>query len=207
MPPSRFFSQTGARREESSMKVISGQAHGHRLKAPHGMATRPTSARVRESIFSRLAARLDLTGLTVLDLFAGSGALGIEALSRGAKAAFFVDSSRAAATAIRNNLDALGFAPRGRLLTADARRALAELSSQGIRFDLVMCDPPYEQGLSAGILARLCDLALLARGGWVVLELSRREPVPEESRLERVSVATLGDHRIALYRRAEPQDH
>jgi len=189
------------------MKVISGQAHGHRLKAPHGMATRPTSARVRESIFSRLAARLDLTSLTVLDLFAGSGALGIEALSRGAKAAIFVDSSRAAASAIRGNLEALGFASRGRLLVADARRALAGLASEGIEFDLVMCDPPYERGLSADILVRLCDLALLARGGWVVLELSRREPVPEESRLERVSVATLGDHRIALYRQAEAKDH
>src|SRR5271167_3324211 len=97
------------------MKVIAGQAHGQRLKAPRGMTTRPTSARVRESIFSRLAARLDLGGLAVLDLFAGSGALGIEALSRGASSAVFVDSSRAAAAAIRINLEGLGFASRGRL--------------------------------------------------------------------------------------------
>ena len=184
------------------MKVIAGQAHGHRLKAPRGTATRPTAARVRESIFSRLAARFDLAGLAVLDLFAGSGALGIEALSRGANSATFVDSSRAAAAAIKSNLEALGLAPRCHVLCLDARRALGELARQCARFDLVMCDAPYQQGLSAEILARLCDLNLLALGAWVVLELSRREPAPEEPRLERVSVATLGDHRIVLYRRA-----
>jgi len=188
------------------MKVIAGQAHGQRLKAPRGMTTRPTSARVRESIFSRLAARLDLGGLAVLDLFAGSGALGIEALSRGASSAVFVDSSRAAAAAIRINLEGLGFASRGRLFCLDARRALGELASEGIRFDLVMCDAPYAQGLSAEILTRLCALGLLARGAWVVLELSRREPAPEEPGLECVSVATLGDHRIALYRRVAAAD-
>jgi len=184
------------------MRVIAGQAHGQRLKAPRGTATRPTSARVRESIFSRLAARLDFGGLAVLDLFAGSGALGIEALSRGAQSAAFVDSSRAAAAAIRDNLEALELRPRCRVLCLDARRALGELARQGTRFDLVMCDAPYQQGLSTEILARLCDLDLLAFGAWVVLELSRREPTPEEPRLERVNVATLGDHRVVLYRRA-----
>jgi 16S rRNA (guanine966-N2)-methyltransferase len=188
------------------MRVIAGQAHGQRLKAPRGTATRPTSARVRESIFSRLAARLDFGGLAVLDLFAGSGALGIEALSRGAHSAAFVDSSRAAAAAIKDNLEALELMPRCRVLCLDARRALGELARHGARFDLVMCDAPYQQGLSTEILARLCDLDLLAFGAWVVLELSRRESAPEEPRLERVSVATLGDHRIALYRRVAQAD-
>ncbi|HTY53674.1 MAG TPA: 16S rRNA (guanine(966)-N(2))-methyltransferase RsmD [Candidatus Binataceae bacterium] len=184
------------------MKVIAGEAHGQRLKAPRGMTTRPTSARVRESIFSRLAARLDFSGLAVLDLFAGSGALGIEALSRGAKNAVFVDSARAAAEAIRANLEALGLTSRSRLLCLDARRALADLAKEGACFDLVIADAPYQQGLSAQILAQLCDSALLAPGGWVVLELSRREAAPAEPGLESISVATLGDHRIALYRRA-----
>ncbi|MGD0073040.1 MAG: 16S rRNA (guanine(966)-N(2))-methyltransferase RsmD [Candidatus Binataceae bacterium] len=184
------------------MRVIAGEAHGQRLKAPRGMATRPTSARVRESIFSRLAARLDFSGLAVLDLFAGTGSLGIEALSRGANSAVFVDSSRAAVAVIKENLEALGLIPRCRVLCLDARRALVELARDGVRFDLVICDAPYEKGLSAAILAQLCDLDLLAFGAWVVLELSRREPAPQDSRLERVSVATLGDHRIVLYRRA-----
>ncbi len=188
------------------MRVIAGQAHGRRLKAPRGMATRPTAARVRESIFSRLAARLDFDGLKVLDLFAGSGALGIEALSRGAARATFVDSSRAAVAAIRDNLDALEFASRAQVLCLDVRRALDELARQGARFDLVLCDAPYEQGLSAEILARLCALGLLAQEAWVMLELSRREAAPDEPGLERVSVAILGDHQIAMYRRETVAD-
>ncbi len=87
------------------------------------------------------------------------------------------------------------------MLCLDVRRALDELARQGVRFDLVLCDAPYEQGLSAEILVRLCAPGLLAQGGWVMLELSRREVAPDEPGLERVSVAILGDHQIVIYRR------
>src|SRR5579883_2219794 len=98
------------------MRVIAGQARGRRMAAPRGLATRPATARVRQSIFSRLQVRMALEGARVLDLYAGSGSLGIEALSRGAASAVFVDSSRAAAAAISDNLERLGLAPRGRVL-------------------------------------------------------------------------------------------
>src|SRR5271167_2210317 len=119
------------------MRIIAGHAHGRRLKAPRGMLTRPTSARARESIFSRLTVRIDFDGLRVLDIFAGSGSLGIESLSRGAARATFVDSSRDAASAIRANLSQLDLSDRARILVADVRRALADLGRAHETFDLV----------------------------------------------------------------------
>src|SRR5258708_9884652 len=96
------------------MRIIAGEAHGRRLKAPRGLHTRPTSARARESIFSRLAVRMDFAGARVLDIFAGSGSLGIEAISRGAAHATFVDSSRHSAAVIRGNLTHLDIVERAR---------------------------------------------------------------------------------------------
>src|SRR5215472_12825863 len=101
------------------MRVIAGNAHGRRLKAPRGLTTRPTSARARESIFSRLTVRLDFDGVRVLDIFAGSGSLGIESLSRGAASVTFVDSSREAASVMRSNLATLGLKDRARILVTD----------------------------------------------------------------------------------------
>src|SRR6266478_9312143 len=121
---------------QTVVRVIAGQAHGRRLRAPQGLRTRPTSARARESIFSRLATRIDFEGLAVLDLYAGSGSLGIESLSRGAESVVFVDSSRAAAAAIRHNLETFGFARRARILETDVRRAIPELAGEGQVFGL-----------------------------------------------------------------------
>src|ERR1700692_1092226 len=101
------------------MRVIAGHAHGRRISAPRGFETRPATARVRASIFSRIAARFDLTGARVLDLFAGSGSLGLEALSRGAAGAVFVDSSRVAAATIAKNLAAFGLTAAARIVTLD----------------------------------------------------------------------------------------
>ncbi len=172
------------------------------MSAPRGLATRPTLARVRESMFSRLSVRLDFDGLHVLDLFAGTGALGIEALSRGAGDVTFVDSARAAITVLRRNLDALGFSGRARVLRSDVIRALEALASEGERFDLVLLDPPYRKGWGDVVLTRLMELRLLSDGAWVATEVSRLEAAPAAlPALERVSLATLGDHQIALYRR------
>ncbi|MGA7873610.1 MAG: 16S rRNA (guanine(966)-N(2))-methyltransferase RsmD [Candidatus Binatus sp.] len=186
--------------------MIVGQAHGRRLKAPRGWHTRPTSARARESIFSRLAVRMDLSGVRVLDIFAGSGSLGIESLSRGAAHVTFVDSSRDAAAAIRANLVQLELGDRARLLISDVRRALAELGRAHESFDLVFVDAPYKDDMSAEVLALLAELHLVAPGGWVVVEQSKRAPAaPAAPRAhERAFVATLGDHRIAFYRRPSP---
>ncbi len=184
------------------MRVIAGDARGRRLSAPRGLATRPTLARVRESMFSRLSVRLDFDGLRVLDLFAGTGSLGIEALSRGAAHVTFVEAARPALTALRRNLEALGFAARARVLKSDVLRGLETLAAQRAQFDLVLLDPPYRKGWGDIVLTRLMELSLLSGGAWVATEVSRLEAAPaSQAGLERVSLATLGDHQIALYQR------
>jgi 16S rRNA (guanine(966)-N(2))-methyltransferase RsmD len=184
------------------LRVIAGEAHGRRLTAPRGLNTRPATARIRASIFSRIAARREIEGARVLDIFAGRGALGLEALSRGAASAVFVEAASAAAQVIERNLGDLGFADRGRLRKSDVIRACQQLSMQQARFDLVMIDPPFEQGYGEPVLAALAEENLVKPGGWVVLEVSRREPMPPApSGLERVNMATVGDAQIALFRR------
>ena len=184
------------------MRVIAGEAHGRRMRAPRGLQTRPATARVRASIFSRLAARIDFEEVRVLDLFAGSGSLGLEALSRGAGWAVFVDSSRAAISAIRDNLNALGLATRAEVIVADVERALAALAARGERFDLVFVDAPYRKDVSAPVLAALESRTLLGAGACVVVRQARRAPEINPTGLEEINRATLGDHRIALYRAA-----
>jgi 16S rRNA (guanine(966)-N(2))-methyltransferase RsmD len=151
------------------MRIIAGQAHGRRLKAPRGLRTRPTSARARESIFSRLAVRMDFDGVRVLDIFAGSGSLGIESLSRGAAHVTFVDSSRDAAAAIRANLGQLELSDRARVVVSDVHRALGELGHTRASFDLVFVDAPFKDDMSVEVVALLGEFNLVAPGGWVVV--------------------------------------
>jgi 16S rRNA (guanine(966)-N(2))-methyltransferase RsmD len=158
------------------MRVIAGQWGGRRLQAPPGADTRPTADRVREALFSVLGTRVE--GARVLDLFAGSGALGIEALSRGAAEATFVERAGPALKAIRANLEALGAdAPVRR---TDALRFLGTASAAARQYDLVFLDPPY--GL-AGRLGRELTASLpavLAPGAVVVVESDRRAPLELE---------------------------
>jgi len=160
------------------MRVIAGELGGRRLRSPRGEGTRPTSERVREALFSMLG---DLGGLLVLDLFAGSGALGIEALSRGAASATFVERAPPALVALRANLAALGLAERSRVLDGDA---LSALRAPG-NYDLVFVDPPYAAASSlAGALARGLP-GVLAAGARVVSESDRRAPMELELPLRR----------------------
>jgi len=182
------------------MRVIAGDAHGRRLRAPRGLVTRPATARVRSSIFSRLAARTEIAGARVLDLFAGSGSLGLEALSRGAAWAVFVDSSRAAATAVRDNLRALGLEARGEVMVTGAERAIPTLAARRVRFSLVFVDAPYRDDTSAAVLAALGAGGLLDDGAFVVVRQAGRAPAISPAGFETINCATLGDHRIALYR-------
>lgn len=126
------------------MRVVGGTARGRTLLAPPGRQTRPTTDRVREAVFNALWSRGLVEGARVLDLFAGSGALGIEALSRGAAHATFVDTDRAARDAVRRNLDTFGFAERAEVVAEPAERFLTR-SAAGA-FDVVLCDPPYAYG-------------------------------------------------------------
>ena len=156
------------------MRVIAGRYGGRTLSVPAGRATRPTADRVREALFSILGPRV--AGARVLDLFAGSGALGIEALSRGAGHAVFVDSGPVAARAVERNLAALGISS-AELVRRDALAYLRGARDSGRQYDLVFLDPPYRQ---AGRLAReLAEglPAVLADGALVVSESDRREPL------------------------------
>ncbi|HEX3316644.1 MAG TPA: 16S rRNA (guanine(966)-N(2))-methyltransferase RsmD [Solirubrobacteraceae bacterium] len=154
------------------MRVTGGALGGRRLVAPRGARTRPTADRVRESLFAMLG---PLDGERVLDLFAGSGALGIEALSRGAAAATFVDSAAAAIAAVRRNLEALDLDAEVR--RADARTFLGNASRRGPSYDLVLLDPPYR--LAAGLGRTLSEgmPAVLSAAGRVVTESDRRSPL------------------------------
>jgi len=151
------------------MRVIAGEYGGRRLAAPKGAATRPTADRVREALFSALG---DLSDMTVLDLFAGSGALGIEALSRGAREATFVERARPALAALRSNLDTLEV--RAEVHAGDARAFVRNAANAGRTYDLVFLDPPYRD---AERLARELEPArVLAPGGRLVTESDRRSP-------------------------------
>ena len=142
------------------MRVIAGSCRGRPLRAPAGTTTRPTADRVRESIFDVLGSLEPVDGLRVLDLFAGSGAMGIEALSRGAASAVFVDRDPAALSAVRANLDALGLQDRARVVRADV---LVWLSAQPTdEAELALCDPPYDFDQWERLLERLpAPLAVL----------------------------------------------
>lgn len=155
------------------MRVVAGVYGGRRLVAPPGDATRPTSDRVREALFSVLGRSID--GVRVLDLFAGSGALGIEALSRGAAAAVFVDRAPAAITAIRANLDALGIDAAVHRISA--RNALRAAAARGEAYDLVFLDPPYRHAAELGHELSEALPAVLAPGARVVSESDRRDPL------------------------------
>lgn len=155
------------------MRVVAGTHRGRRLVAPPGSATRPTSDRVREALFSVLGASVQ--GARVLDLFAGSGALGIEALSRGAERAVFVDSSPKAISAVRANLAALGIEADVRPI--EARAALRAASTRDEAYDLVFLDPPYRRAAELGRELSEGLSAVLAPGARVVTESDRRAPL------------------------------
>jgi 16S rRNA (guanine(966)-N(2))-methyltransferase RsmD len=155
------------------VRVIAGSRKGHKLVAPHGLDTRPTSDRVRENVFNLVG---PVDGARVLDLFAGSGALGIEALSRGAKSAVFVERDPDAVKTIERNLDKLRLTG-ARVIHGDALRAIAQEAIAGAKYDLVLVDPPY--GMLTEIQPRLARHLppLIAADGVVVVETdSRTEP-------------------------------
>lgn len=155
------------------MRVVAGTHRGRPLRAPKGEQTRPTSDRVREAIFSIVAEAVQ--DAVVLDLFAGSGALGIEALSRGAAAAVFVDTAPAAITTVKENLAALGL--EAAVVRMPALRALACTPVAGREYDLVFIDPPYRMASALGTELSAALPPLLAADARVVVESDRREPL------------------------------
>lgn len=178
------------------MRVIAGQWRGRPLLAPAGSATRPTADRTRETLFSMLVSRLgSFEGLRVADLYAGSGALGIEALSRGAAHVTFVERDAAAVRAIRANLDKLGAAERG-----DVRAASALHLPPAAPFDLVLADPPYDED-PAPLLAAILRADWIAPGGWLSIETGRKTRVAPPEGLAIDAERDTGPTRLTLFRR------
>ena len=176
------------------MRIIAGKWRGRPIDAPPGPATRPTADRVRETLFSMLASRLgSFDELRVADLFAGSGALGLEALSRGAQSAVFVESDPKAASVIRRNADRLGADIQ--LLTGSAL-ALPRAEP----FDLIFADPPYSTGSGSAVVAAVARAAWLASGGWMSVETSRDEAI-EPGDLVVDATRVVGRARLTLLRR------
>lgn len=151
------------------MRIIGGVARSRLIDAPQGMDTRPTQDKVRESLFNILQWKTNEK--TVLDLFAGSGALGLEALSRGAKHAVFVDSARQAALTVQSNADKLGFGAKVMVMQADWRTAVSRLAAQGKHaFDLVFMDPPYKMQDTGEMCLHLKNCGVLAPEALIVIE-------------------------------------
>lgn len=178
-----------------SLRIVAGALKGRRIDAPRGRGTRPTADRVRQAVFDILGQRL--SGGDVLDLYAGSGALGLEALSRGSDRAVLVDGDREAAQVCTHNAEALGMSDRVVVLRADVLEALRILARQGRRFALAFVDPPYELGPEAA-LAQLPGV--LQPGARVVAEHDRRRPPPERiGALGRDRARTFGDTAVSFY--------
>lgn len=156
-------------------RIVAGTLGGRRIAAPPGAGTRPTSDRVREALFNAVQASIDLTGARVADLYAGSGAVGLEALSRGADHVLLVESDARAARVIRQNIAALDAAPAARLVTGKVAGVLAAGPSDG-RYDLVFADPPYAVGEDevTAMLNALVEADWLAPEALVVVERSSR---------------------------------
>jgi 16S rRNA (guanine966-N2)-methyltransferase len=179
-------------------RIIGGAGKGRRLKTTAGETTRPTGARVRQTLFDILAPRIE--GARFLDAFAGSGGVGLEALSRGAARVVLVDKDAAAVAAARENARALAQAGgEVQVFRQDAEIALLALADEGRRFDLVYLDPPYASELYEP-LARLVGERLLDEGGLVVLEHFHKRALPERiGALARTRQKRIGDHCLSFY--------
>ncbi|MGB9627234.1 MAG: 16S rRNA (guanine(966)-N(2))-methyltransferase RsmD [Thermodesulfobacteriota bacterium] len=159
------------------MRIIRGTLKGRRLTAPKGYQTRPTSDRIKESIFDILGGEIE--GRSVLDLYAGTGNLGIEALSRGAKKTVFVEKGTKALQLITKNLSRFGMAGWAEILPKDALRAIGILKQRGECFDLIFIDPPYERGLIQKTLMKLKSQKIYHEDSILIIQHNRREPLPE----------------------------
>jgi 16S rRNA (guanine966-N2)-methyltransferase len=183
-----------------SLRIIAGRHRGRRLRAPEGLATRPTSDRAREALFGILEHGLPpLRGSRFLDIFAGSGAAGLEALSRGAVEALLIDQASAAIAAIGANVAALGEEVRARVLRADACR----LGQAPDTFDIVFLDPPYASGLLPAALEGLKARGWLAPGALIVGEIASREPLAPVAGFAVEDERRYGAARFVFLREAE----
>ncbi len=182
------------------MRIIAGDMRSRKLKAPEGMDTRPTADRVKEALFSIIQGRL--YGARVLDLYAGSGALALEALSRGAESAVLVDMGQKACRAISANIETLAYGDRARLLRMADTAAIAALKKAGDRFDLIFLDPPYRMD-TAPVCEKIVEAGLMMEGAVIVAEHSREKPPRLPAGLKVADHREYGATGLTFYQAAE----
>lgn len=183
---------------KQGIRVTGGELGGRRLRSV-ASGVRPTADRVRQSLFQRLG---DLAGTAVLDLYAGSGVMGVEALSRGASRVVFVERDPKVLALLRQNIAALGLEAQVEMVRGDAVRSVPRLARAGECFDLVLLDPPYESGELGKALPALAEGLVVAEEGTLVVEHGRRHPVPESSDWAVLEEWPYGETQVTLLRRA-----
>jgi 16S rRNA (guanine(966)-N(2))-methyltransferase RsmD len=183
------------------MRVLAGELKGQRLTTPRGRTTRPTADKVRIACLDTLMPFLDRGPF--LDLFAGAGGVGIEALSRGAPSAVFVEQDAAALRALRDNVERLGLAVRARVVRGDAARAVGDLAADGARFAVVFLDPPYDSPRAPAALEAVAAGAVLLAGAVVVIQhATKAPPAPAPGVLELWKTRRFGETTLTFFRSA-----
>ncbi|MUT66306.1 16S rRNA (guanine(966)-N(2))-methyltransferase RsmD [Paenibacillus sp. NEAU-GSW1] len=181
------------------MRVIAGEAKGRTLKAVPGMNTRPTTDKVKEAIFSMIGPYFD--GGYALDLFAGTGGLGIEAWSRGVAKTVFIDREKISVDIVRHNTEAAGMGSAAEIYRNDAERAIKLLEKRGIAFKLVFLDPPYRITTMDELMVDLADRSMLEDGAVIVVEHDAAHEYPEHiERFEQMKKTKYGDTAVTIYR-------
>jgi len=184
------------------MRVISGSAKGRPLKAVPGQHTRPTTDKVKEAIFSMIGPYF--SGGTVLDLFAGTGGLGIEALSRGAEHAVFVDLDRTSIAVVKSNLDATRFAGKAEVYRNEAVQAVKLLRKRGMKFDYIFLDPPYRMKLLDDLLLSMHEMGLINPGATIVMEHDADHDYPDTiGTMNRKRHTQYGEIAVSIYKEGE----
>lgn len=187
------------------MRIITGSAKGTKLKGPRGSDTRPTSDRVKESIFNIMGNII--IDAKILDLFAGTGNLGLEALSRGAENAVFIDHNANSVEVIKDNAVHTKLLSKTEIFKNDVFKGMNKLEQLHRRFDLIFCDPPYNKGLVNQVLAKLDNSTLLTPEGFVMIEYSQHEPINQEWQTLQVKrVEKYGETMVGFWRRNKMED-
>lgn len=181
------------------MRIITGKARGLKLTTPKNMDVRPTSDRVKESLFNIIGTKI--VGTHVLDLFAGTGNLGLEAWSRGAAKIVFIDESQASLQLVRSNIAKAKAEKETTVIKGNAVKEIADLAARGERFDFIFCDPPYNKGLPAQIIEQVAKYDIVISGGYLIVEHSQHESLSElPLKLEIIRSEKYGETLISFLR-------